>query len=166
MAQPISNKACVPVGPEMIEFKDVPVPSVGRHDVLVRVEASDRETLTKPVVMGHEAAGIVVQVGEVVVDVAVGDRVAIEPIFFCKRSGLIRILTRDGRAIGKPTWILQTLTEKLCLTFGGKAFPINPDTFNLGQAEQGSSDCVGGIVAGDFGAFNVKDETVGFANLA
>ena len=35
--------------------------------------------------MGHEAAGVVVQVGEVSVDVAAGDRVVIEPFFFCKR---------------------------------------------------------------------------------
>lgn len=41
--------------------------------------------MTKPVVMGHEAAGVVVQVGEASVDVAAGDRVVIEPFFFCKR---------------------------------------------------------------------------------
>ncbi|PBK95450.1 GroES-like protein [Armillaria gallica] len=90
MAHPTSNKACVlrVVGPKMIEFKDVPVPSVGRDDVLVRVEASGicgTDTLTEPVVMGHEAAGVVVQVREAVVDVAIGDRVAIEPFFFYKR---------------------------------------------------------------------------------
>ncbi|KAK0195023.1 GroES-like protein [Armillaria mellea] len=100
MSQPVSNKACVLVGPKMFEFRDVPIPSIGRHDVMIRVEASGicgtditiyknfglgRETLTKPVVMGHEAAGVVVQVGEAVGDVAVGDRVAIEPFFFCKR---------------------------------------------------------------------------------
>lgn len=33
------------------------------------------------------------------------------------------------------------------LTFGGKSFATAPDTFNLGQASKGSSDCVGGIVA-------------------
>lgn len=69
----------------------------------------------------------------------------------------------------------------ISLTFGGKAFSISADTFNLGQAEQGSSDCVGGIIGQDVGdawivgdvflqnvytSFNVNDETVGFANLA
>ncbi|KAK0448749.1 L-threonine 3-dehydrogenase [Armillaria borealis] len=118
MAQPISNKACVLVGPKMIEFKDIPVPSVGRDDVLVRVEASGicgtditiyknfgpaRETLTKPVVMGHEAAGVVVQVG-VAVDVAVGDRVAIEPVFFCKRYVLCEntIIMQDLQVLSPP----------------------------------------------------------------
>ncbi|KAK0213203.1 GroES-like protein [Desarmillaria ectypa] len=50
----------------MIEFKDVSVLSVGRDDVLVWVEGSgicgtDAKTLTKPVVMGHEVAGVVVR---------------------------------------------------------------------------------------------------------
>ncbi|KAK0206178.1 acid protease, partial [Desarmillaria ectypa] len=40
----------------------------------------------------------------------------------------------------------------ISLTFGGKAFSISADTFNLGQTEQGSSDCVGGIVGQDVGA--------------
>ncbi|KAK0462643.1 GroES-like protein [Desarmillaria tabescens] len=100
MAQHFSNKACVLVGPEMIEFTDVPVPPLGREDVLVRVEASGicgtditiyknfglpQKALTKPLVMGHEAAGVVARVGEAVMNVAVGDRVAIEPFFFCKK---------------------------------------------------------------------------------
>ncbi|KAG7445898.1 acid protease [Guyanagaster necrorhizus] len=69
----------------------------------------------------------------------------------------------------------------ISLTFGGKAFSISADTFNVGQAEQGSSDCIGGIVGEDVGdawvvgdvflqnvytSFNVENETVGFASLA
>jgi len=35
------------------------------------------------------------------------------------------------------------------ISFGGKAFDISPEIFNLGQATEGSSDCVGGIAASD-----------------
>lgn len=35
------------------------------------------------------------------------------------------------------------------LTFGGTAFPISADTFNLGQVAVGSPDCVGGITGED-----------------
>ncbi|KAF8897319.1 acid protease [Infundibulicybe gibba] len=69
----------------------------------------------------------------------------------------------------------------LSLTFGGKAFTISPDTFNLGLESAGSSQCVGGIgsttginfwVVGDvflqnvYTSFDVGNRRVGFANLA
>lgn len=37
------------------------------------------------------------------------------------------------------------------LTFGGNAYAISADTFNLGPVSQGSPDCVGGITAADLG---------------
>lgn len=70
---------------------------------------------------------------------------------------------------------------QVSLTFGGKAFAISADTFNLGQVSQGSSDCVGGIagttnidfwVVGDvflrnfYTRFDVGNRQVGFADLA
>ncbi|KAH7922358.1 Asp-domain-containing protein [Leucogyrophana mollusca] len=71
---------------------------------------------------------------------------------------------------------------KVSLTFGGKAFPISADTFNIGTVSAGSSTCVGGIVGQDMGmpfwivgdvfmanvytAFDVGNSRVGFATLA
>ncbi|KAK0490644.1 acid protease [Armillaria novae-zelandiae] len=103
----------------------------------------------------------------------------------------------DGFFTGNLSIFLAIAFLNISLTFGGKAFSISANTFNLGQAEQGSSDCVGGIIGQDVGdawivgdvflqnvytcelsdpnpdalandieAFNVEDETVGFANLA
>lgn len=36
---------------------------------------------------------------------------------------------------------------QVSLTFGGKSFPISLDTFNFGQLEAGSTQCVGGVMA-------------------
>jgi D-xylulose reductase len=41
--------------------------------------------VTEPLVLGHESAGTVVQVGSNVMNIAVGDRVAIEPTVFCRK---------------------------------------------------------------------------------
>ncbi|ESK97458.1 aspartic protease [Moniliophthora roreri MCA 2997] len=69
----------------------------------------------------------------------------------------------------------------ISLTFGGEAFSISPDTFNLGRLSAESNDCVGGIAAsksvdfwvvGDvflqnvYTVFNVGNAQVGFARLA
>ncbi|XP_006459904.1 hypothetical protein AGABI2DRAFT_149875 [Agaricus bisporus var. bisporus H97] len=70
---------------------------------------------------------------------------------------------------------------QISLTFGGKAFAIPTNTFNLGQLFQGSEDCVGGItgttniplwVVGDvflsnfYTKFDAGANQVGFADLA
>ncbi|KAA1466106.1 acid protease [Dentipellis sp. KUC8613] len=69
---------------------------------------------------------------------------------------------------------------EVSLTFGGTAFSVSPDTFNLGQLEAGSSQCVGGIMGGDvdfwvagdvflqnvYTSFDVGNSRVGFAQLS
>lgn len=68
------------------------------------------------------------------------------------------------------------------LSFGGRAFPLSNETFNLGAVSTGSSDCIGGIVSGDVGnsgwivgdvflqnvyaQFDFGNTRVGFAALA
>ncbi|KAH9949183.1 aspartic peptidase domain-containing protein [Amylocystis lapponica] len=67
------------------------------------------------------------------------------------------------------------------LTFGGKAFDISTELFNLGPVSPGSPDCVGGIVSSDtqefwvvgdlflqnvYAVFDVQMSRVGFADLA
>jgi NADPH:quinone reductase-like Zn-dependent oxidoreductase len=73
-------------GPEVLEIVDLPEPHPGRGEVRIAVRAAGvnqsdwlkRRGLMDaelPQTMGYEAAGIVDEVGEDVVDVAVGDRV-------------------------------------------------------------------------------------------
>lgn len=71
-------------------------------------------------------------------------------------------------------------TQRVSLTFGGKAFSIDPDLFNLGRLSARSPDCVGAIVAasgisfwvvGDtflqnvYSTFDLGNNRVGFATL-
>jgi L-iditol 2-dehydrogenase len=74
---------------------DVPVPEIGDEDLLVRVKACgvcgsdvhgfDGSTGRRipPLVMGHEAAGVVAQVGGRVTSFAPGDRVTFDSTVFC-----------------------------------------------------------------------------------
>ncbi|SEH84639.1 zinc-binding alcohol dehydrogenase family protein [Mycolicibacterium rutilum] len=72
--------------PEALQDVSVPVPDLGPHDVLVRVEAVSvnpvdvkrRSTLADsqtPVILGFDAAGVVEAVGDAVSTLAVGDEV-------------------------------------------------------------------------------------------
>ena len=76
-----------PGGPEKLEYVDVPKPSPGPKEALVKIMASGvnfidiyfRMGLYKadlPVTLGNEGAGVVEAVGPEVTEVAVGDRVA------------------------------------------------------------------------------------------
>ena len=71
-------------------------------------------------------------------------------------------------------------TPSVSLSFGGRAFEISKETFNLGPIFDGSKECVGGLVAQDspfwivgdiflrevYTVFNYDTKQVGFADLA
>lgn len=95
----MANRAAVMTDLETIEIQDVPDPQPEPHQAVVRVEAvgvcgSDTGYLTHgrigdyivdgPIILGHEVAGEVVEVGVEVTGVQVGDRVAIEPGTPCR----------------------------------------------------------------------------------
>ncbi|MBP2369045.1 NAD(P)-dependent alcohol dehydrogenase [Pseudonocardia parietis] len=102
-----------------VEETTVDVPASG--EVLVSVEAvgvcgsdvhyftegrNGRNVLRGPMVLGHEAAGVVAAVGEGVTGVAVGERVAVEPAVGCGgcttcRSGAYH-LCPAGTCLGSP----------------------------------------------------------------
>ena len=78
-----------------LELTDMPVPEIGPDDLLVRVKACgicgsdvhgfDGSTGRRlpPLVMGHEAAGVVAEVGSAVKDFRPGDRVTFDSTIFC-----------------------------------------------------------------------------------
>jgi threonine 3-dehydrogenase len=78
--------------------EDVPLPEIGPHDVLVRVEAASicgtdlhiwkwdkwsQQRLKPPLTVGHEFAGTVVEVGNAVEQVRIGDFVSAESHVTC-----------------------------------------------------------------------------------
>lgn len=107
-------KAAFLAAREKIDIRDVPVPSPGEGEVLVRVKhvgvcGSDvhyflrgrigDQVVKYPFILGHEAAGVVEQIGKGVDGLKEGDGVAIEPAVPC---GDCRICSR-----GKPNLCRQ-----------------------------------------------------------
>lgn len=88
-------KALVLTDYNVLEYTDVPEPPIGPRDVLVAVKASgicgsdvhglDGSTGRRipPVIMGHEAAGTVAQVGSEVTEWKPGDRVTFDSTIYC-----------------------------------------------------------------------------------
>jgi L-iditol 2-dehydrogenase len=109
-------KALVLKAYHQLELQDVPDPSMGPRDVLVEVKVCgicgsdvhgiDGSTGRRrpPVIMGHEAAGVVVDIGSEVRGLSKGDRVTLDstisnPDSFFSRRGL-RNLCDDRRVLG------------------------------------------------------------------
>lgn len=83
-----------------MEMKQVPIPVPGADEALVKVYCigvcgSDvhyyehgrigRYVVEKPIILGHELAGEVIEIGSAVQNIQVGDRVAVEPGVTCGR---------------------------------------------------------------------------------
>ena len=110
-------RAAVCPKPGQITIEDVEKPTPGPGEALIEVEASGicgsdvrgflgthPEIDKYPVILGHEFAGVVAEVGEGVTECAPGDRVIIEPLFVCGKCPgclagdyhLCQVLTLNG----------------------------------------------------------------------
>jgi len=105
-------KAAVLYGACDLRIEDLPKPQLFPGGVLVRVRATGicgtdvgvydgREKTRYPRVQGHESTGEVVELGEGVEGLSVGDRVVINPALFCGRcrfclSGLTTLCANGG----------------------------------------------------------------------
>jgi threonine dehydrogenase-like Zn-dependent dehydrogenase len=81
---------------------EIPVPVPGKGEILIRTKAatvctSDIIDMKQglfadnlPVVMGHEAAGVVAATGDGVTDVCIGDEVAVHPVMSCYKCASCR----------------------------------------------------------------------------
>lgn len=109
-------KALVHTAPYVLEYCDWEMPKVGPEDLLIRVRAcaicgSDVKGYSgktgrrqPPIIMGHEAAGDVVEVGSAVQGFTIGERVGFDSTIYCLRcdsclSGHYN-LCRNRRVVG------------------------------------------------------------------
>jgi NADPH:quinone reductase-like Zn-dependent oxidoreductase len=83
-------------GPEVLAYEDVPDPQLRKDQVLVRVRACALNHLdvwvrkglpgvNLPHTLGTDAAGEIVEVGEYITDLKVGQRALLVPMLFCNR---------------------------------------------------------------------------------
>ena len=115
-------KALMHTAPLRFEFTDVPMPEVGDEDVLVRVKAvgicgSDLHGYTgetgrriPPIIMGHEASGVVEKVGKRAQGVAPGERITFDSTVYCNqcpacRQGKVNLCqSRQILGVSTPTF--------------------------------------------------------------
>ena len=125
---------------EPLRIESIPVPFPEPDEVQVKVEAcglcgtdihlavdGDIPVQTTPITLGHEAAGVVTEVGEAVTEYSAGDRVALFPSATCGRcrycmagreslceSSRVYGMVRDGalaQFITSPVWSLVAIPE-------------------------------------------------------
>ncbi len=182
-------KALVHTAPLQFDFRDVPQPEPMEDQVLVRVRAcgicgSDVHGYTgstgrriPPIIMGHEAAGVVEAVGPNAQHVAVSDRVTFDSTVYCNQCPACRQgrmnLCLDRRVLGVstpsfrrdgamaeyvvvPWWIIHRLPDAVSFE---EAALIEPAAVSLHAARITPievNDVVAVVGAGQIGLFTMQ----------
>lgn len=95
-------KAAVLHSPGELSYEDVPIPQLGKNDVLVKVGACgvcgsdiprvlDTGTYHFPTIPGHEFGGTVVEAGQNVPQEFIGKKAAVIPLIPCKQCKLCEV---------------------------------------------------------------------------
>jgi len=179
-------KALLYTEPYTFSYTDVPDPTVGDDDVLVRVKAcgicgSDVAGHTgrtgrrlPPLIMGHEAAGVVERTGRNVTDFAPGDRVCFDSTVYCNkcpacRQGLfnrcihrqvlgvsVPEFKRDGafaEFVAVPHWIVAKLPDDTSFVQAALLEPASIGVHAASRRPISDSDTAVVIGAGTIGLF-------------
>lgn len=172
-----------------LEYKDVPEPQLGPEDVLVQVKACgicgsdvhgmDGSTGRRipPIIMGHEAAGVIAKIGPEVTGWREGDRVTFDSTiycgecYFCRREQIN--LCDDRRVLGVscdayrqhgafaeyvavPQRILYRLPEALSFEQAAMVEPLSVALHALGRAPTSPSDTAVVVGAGMIGLLVIQ----------
>lgn len=179
-------KALLYTKPYTFEYAEVPDPPVGDEDVLVRVKAcgicgSDVAGHTgktgrrlPPLIMGHEAAGVVEKVGPKVTGFAPGDRICFDSTVYCNqcpacKQGLfnrcvkrqvlgvsVPEFKRNGafaELLAVPHWICARLPDNMSFVQASLLEPASIGTHAASRAPITAGDTVVVIGAGTIGLF-------------
>lgn len=98
-----TNNAAVWVSHRTVAIQDRPITPPGPNEVLVQVISTgicgsdahnwNNPNVSRELILGHESAGLIVEIGSEVKDRHVGQRVAVEPGFACATYGNSHIST-------------------------------------------------------------------------
>ena len=182
-------KALVHTKPYGFEYADFPDPPVGPDDVLVRVKAcgicgSDVQGATgktgrriPPLIMGHEAAGVVEKVGENAKGFGRGDRVCFDSTVYCNtcepcRKGLFnRCVKREVLGVSTPSfrrhgalaeyvavpwWIVARIPETMSFVQAALLEPVSIAMHATSRCPIATGGTVVVIGAGTIGLFVVQ----------
>lgn len=139
-----SYRAALLIGPEQIKIDSLPLPEPGPDEVLVKIHRAnlcptdlkkyfhlDEQSARlisdeRPLVLGHEAAGVVTAVGQAVRGIEPGLRVAIDPMLpcghcpYCRSGDFPLCLNLNG--IGASAGSVQAAVQRLHHEGSGGAF--------------------------------------------
>jgi L-iditol 2-dehydrogenase len=170
-------------------YRDVPEPSLGPQDVLVRVQAcgicgSDVHGMdgstgrrVPPIIMGHEAAGVIAALGEQVSGWQVGERVTFDSTIYCGscyfcRRGLVNLCDQrrvlgvspgDYRQHGAfaeyvavPQHILYRLPDEVSFVQAALVEPLAIALHGVQRLPVGLDDCAVVVGTGTIGLSAVQ----------
>lgn len=180
-------KALLHTRPRVVEYTDVPDPEIGPEDVIVRIQSvgvcgSDVHGYTgetgrriPPIIMGHEAAGIVEAVGSRVTNTAPGDRVCFDSTIFCNECAACRqraynrcerrqvlgvsvpdMPKRHGcmaELVVLPSWVILPMPEGLSFREAALLEPVSIALHAVRRGQVAGGDAVLIIGCGTIGLF-------------
>lgn len=179
-------KALIFTKPYCLEYSDFPQPVVGDNDVLIRVKAcgicgSDVQGFTgttgrriPPLIMGHEAAGVIEDFGQNVADFKKGDRVCFDSTVYCNKCGpclkgyfnrcenrqVLGVSTpafkRHGafaEYVAVPWWIVAKIPDNMSFIHAALLEPVSIGMHAANRAPIYSDSIVVVIGAGPIGLF-------------
>ncbi len=179
-------KALLYTKPYTFEYSDFPDPAVGDDDILIRIKAcgicgSDVHGFTgktgrriPPLIMGHEAAGIVEGLGKNVSGFEKSDRVCFDSTVYCNKCEACRVglfnrcderqvlgvsvpaFKRHGafaEFVAVPWWIVSKIPDELSFINAALLEPTSIGTHAANRAPISSNDTVVVIGAGTIGLF-------------
>jgi L-iditol 2-dehydrogenase len=182
-------KALLLTAPGRLEHVDLPDPQVGADDVLVRVKASgicgsdvhgmdgSSGRRIPPVVMGHEAAGAIEEVGRAVTGWRVGQAVTFDSTIYCGRcpycrQGLVNLCDdrqvlgvsngdyrRDGafaERIAVPERVLHALPPGISMVEAALVEPLAVAAHAVSRAPLAGAEAVLVVGAGVIGLLIIQ----------